>query len=95
MTVLLQMALNSAGPPEPNRVISPIQLGLGAALGRLPPSALLLLAVLSIQLSSAIATFLFSSLGPAGTALLATVFSAAALTLASPPRIDSRFPPML
>jgi inner membrane transporter RhtA len=90
MTILIQMPLSSAGPPDPNRAISPTRLGLGATLGRLPPSALLLLAILSIQLSSAIATFLFSSLGPAGTALLATAFSAAALTLASPPRIDSR-----
>src|SRR5262249_9311687 len=46
--------------------------------------------ILSIQLSSAFATFLFASLGPAGTAFLTAAFSAGVLTLLSPPKIDRR-----
>src|SRR5262249_24940389 len=65
-------------------------LGLAHAFGRLPPTALLLLSILSVQLGSALATMLFSGLGPAGTALASTAFGAAVLTLLSPPRLDAR-----
>jgi len=64
---------------------------LGAALGRTPPTVLMLLSILSIQLGSALATVFFSSLGPAGTAFVSTAFSAAVLTLMRPrPPLDSR-----
>lgn len=57
-----------------------------AAFNRLPPTALLLLAIVSVQLGAALATILFSSLGAAGTAFATTLFSAAALTLWRGPR---------
>ncbi|MBL8906863.1 MAG: EamA family transporter [Rhizobiales bacterium] len=64
---------------------------LGAALGRTPPTVLMLLSILSIQLGSALATVFFSSLGPAGTAFVSTAFSAAVLTLMRPrPPLDRR-----
>jgi inner membrane transporter RhtA len=47
------------------------------AFGRLPPTVLPLLSMLSVQLGSALATTLFSRLGPAGTAWTSTAFSAA------------------
>lgn len=56
---------------------------LAAGLGRVPPSLLILLSIVSVQLGSALATVLFSNLGPAGTALLSTGFSALLLTAAS------------
>lgn len=52
-----------------------------AAFGRVPPTALLLLAIVSIQLGTALATFLFSSLGATGTAFATSFFSAASLTV--------------
>ncbi len=52
-----------------------------AALGRLPPTALMLLAIVSVQLGAALATVLFSSLGPTGTAFATSLLSAACLTL--------------
>jgi inner membrane transporter RhtA len=58
----------------------------GAALGRLPPTALLLLAIVSVQLGSALATVLFSTLGPIGTSFATSLFSAAILTAMKRPR---------
>ncbi len=52
-----------------------------SAFGRLPPTALMLLAIVSVQLGSALATVLFSSLGPTGTAFATSLLSAAALSL--------------
>src|SRR5215475_4125044 len=76
------------GPSGPQGPFSPRAFA-GQALGRLPPTALLLLALVSVQASSALATFLFSSIGPAGTAFLSAGFAGAVLTLISPPRIGA------
>jgi len=86
---MIPIALSEISPQGPK---DPLPLGGTAsrALDRIPPAALLLLAILSIQLSSAFATFLFASLGPAGTAFLTAAFSAGVLTLVSPPKIDRR-----
>jgi len=56
------------------------------SLGRLPPSAIMLLAILCVQLGAALATVLFSSLGPIGTAFASSCFSAIVLTAISRPR---------
>lgn len=64
---------------------TPFALGrrhVASGFGRVPPTLLILLSILSVQLGSALATVLFSSLGPAGTALLSTGFSATMLSLA-------------
>ena len=76
--------------PEPHG--SPVagEARLSQALGRIPPTGLLLLSIVSVQLGSALATTLFSSLGPVGTAFTSTAFSALVLTLAARPKIDSR-----
>jgi inner membrane transporter RhtA len=50
-------------------------------LGRVPPTTLLLLAILCVQLGAALATVLFSTIGATGTAFASTFFSAAAVTL--------------
>ena len=86
---MIPIALSEMGPLGPKDRLPRGSLA-SRALDRIPPAALLLLAILSIQLSTAFATFLFSSLGPAGTAFLTAVFSAGVLTLLSPPRIDRR-----
>ena len=63
---------------------------LARAFGRVPPTALLLLSILSIQLSAALATMLFADLGPAGTVFLSAAFAALLLTVFSRPKIDRR-----
>ena len=64
--------------------------GLTRLADSLPPGLLVLLSILSIQISSAIATFLFADLGPAGTTACSTLFSALVLTALSRPRFDRR-----
>jgi len=88
MTV--QIAMIAAQPPGPSHRHLVGRAVLGQALGRLPPSAVLLLSILSVQIGSALATVLFSSLGPAGVTFTSTAFSALVLTLLSPPAIDRR-----
>ncbi len=66
---------------------------LAQAFGRVPPTALLLLSILSIQLSSALATTLFADLGPSGTVFLSAAFAALLLAVFSRPKIDRRDPP--
>lgn len=51
------------------------------AFNRLPPTALILLSIVSVQLGAALATVLFSSLGPGGTAFVTSLLSAATLSL--------------
>ncbi len=50
------------------------------AYGRLPPAALMLLAVISVELSWALATVVFADVGEAGTAWLSTTFAAIVFT---------------
>lgn len=86
----LQMAIAPSGSPE--RDPRPAAAGprLARMFGRLPPTALLLLSILSVALGSALATILFSTVGPAGTAMLSAGFSAMVLSVLRPPKIDSR-----
>ena len=86
---MTQIAMTEPGPAGPARRLARALASAGA-LDRVPPGILLLLAIVSIQLSSGLATFLFSSLGPAGTAFLTVAFSGAILTLAARPRVDRR-----
>src|SRR5262245_65267891 len=86
---MTQIPMSGFGQPEPKGRL-PWAMLSSRALDRMPPAALLLLAVVSIQLSSAFATFLFSSLGPAGTSFLTAFFSGAVLMLMSRPKIDRR-----
>ena len=88
MTLPTTMAEST--PPARGRRLADGRLRLAQAFGRLPPTALLLLSLVSVQLGSALATVLFSGLGPAGTTLASTGFAAAILTLLSPPTIDRR-----
>lgn len=60
------------------------------AFGRLPPTALLLLSILSVALGSALATVLFSGLGPAGTAMASSGFAALVLSVFRRPKLDRR-----
>jgi inner membrane transporter RhtA len=62
---------------SPNAAPSAAALGLG----RVPPTLLLLLAIIFVQLGAALATVLFSTIGATGTAFASTFFSAAAVTL--------------
>lgn len=87
--MLLQVAMTE-GPSNRLSRFGGGRVRVAQAFGRLPPTALLLVALLSVQLGSALATVLFSTLGPAGTALASTLFSAAALTALARPRLDGR-----
>jgi len=86
----LQIALFPSGPPRRTRLVAAGLQRFAAASGRVPPTLLLLLSIFLVQLSSALATTLFSTLGPAGTTLTSTVLATVVLTLAAPPRIDAR-----
>ena len=63
---------------------------LAQAYGRLPPAALMLLAVISVELSWAVATVVFADVAESGTAWLSTAFAAIVFTVISPPQIDGR-----
>lgn len=65
--------------------------GAAAGFGRLPPAALMLFSLVSVQVGAALATMLFSALGPMGTVFC--IFSSAAvmLTLWSRPRMSDVF----
>ena len=90
MVMTLPMTIAQSGAPEGNSQPVAIIPRLATAFGRLPPTASLLLAIVSVQLGSALAAMLFSGLGPAGTAMSSTGFSALILSLLRPPKIDRR-----
>lgn len=77
-------------PPGPGDQPVSLAGGLTRMADSLPPGLLVLLSILSIQISSALATFLFADLGPAGTTACSTLFSAIVLTVLSRPRFDRR-----
>ena len=88
-----QQTLNAPyamAPPKPWNDAGAPPAALAQAFGRVPPTALLLLSILSIQLSSALATRLFADLGPAGTVFLSAAFAALLLAVFSRPKIDRR-----
>ncbi|MEM9471792.1 MAG: EamA family transporter [Pseudomonadota bacterium] len=60
------------------------------ALGTLPPTGLLLLAIVSVQLGSVLAIQTFSALGPSGTVFLRVAFGAVLVAIAAPPVFDRR-----
>ncbi|HET6618894.1 MAG TPA: EamA family transporter [Dongiaceae bacterium] len=76
--------------PDQGTVIAAGGARLAQAYGRLPPAALMLLAVISVELSWALATFVLADVGRAGTAFLSTTFAATVFTVLSPPKIDGR-----
>jgi inner membrane transporter RhtA len=74
----LAIAQPTSGPrPEPSAP-SIAQPGSATALGfgRVPPTVLLLLAIVFVQLGGALATILFSSIGPTGMGFISMAFSA-------------------
>ena len=73
-------------PADPT---SPARPGI-PALKTVPPPALVVGAVMSIQFGAALATTLFADIGPAGTSLLRLGFAAAILMAVSRPRIGGR-----
>jgi len=81
-------ALSNRIEPDEGRLSLP-RAAFGYING-LPPALLVILSILSIEISSALATFLFADLGPAGTTALSTLFAAIALTLITRPRLDER-----
>src|SRR5215475_14215476 len=84
------IAASEGMPPDSKYALAAGPARLARAFGQLPPTVLLLLSMLSVQLGSALATTLFSSLGPAGTAWTSTAFSALVLSALAPPRLDRR-----
>lgn len=84
----LQITMNPSEPVGQDYRPSVDSIDVAAqAFGRIPPTALMLLSILSVQLGSALATVLFSSLGAAGAAWLSIGFSAVLLTVLRRPKI--------
>src|SRR5215475_5055223 len=84
------IAVSEGMPQDRKDVVPGGSVRVARAFGQLPPTVLLLLSMLSIQLGSALATTLFSSLGPAGTAWTSTALSALVLSALAPPKLDRR-----
>ncbi|HTO81403.1 MAG TPA: EamA family transporter [Methylomirabilota bacterium] len=84
------IAVSEGIPQDRKNVVAGGSVRVARAFGQLPPTVLLLLSMLSIQLGSALATTLFSSLGPAGTAWTSTALSAVVLSALAPPKLDRR-----
>ncbi|GAB2175298.1 EamA family transporter [Dongia sp. agr-C8] len=81
--VLTQPSSNLGPKSDP---VAPPAATIASGIQRLPPVVVMLLAIVCVQLGSALATVLFSRLGPIGTAFASALFSAAVLTLISQPR---------
>ncbi len=80
----------SSQSPEQESGLPSVRSGLAQAYNRLPPAALMLLAVISVELSWALASVILADVGQAGTAFLSTAFAATVFTVLSPPKIDGR-----
>src|SRR5262245_56612547 len=74
------------GRPEPTGQKGPAG-PVDCALGAIPPTALVLLSIFSIQIGSAIATHLFSVFGPSGTVFWRITLAAVILVVLSQPRL--------
>ncbi len=61
---------------------------MSRVLGAIPPTGLLLLAIISVQLGSVLAIHLFSTLGPSGTVFLRVAFGALLVAIVAPPVFD-------
>lgn len=76
--------------PEHARSASAGGVRLAQAYGKLPPAALMLFAVIAVELSWALATLVLADVGECGTAWLSTAFAAVVFTILAPPKIDAR-----
>jgi len=81
------VAMLPSETPERDRGFAAGRARLAQAYGRLPPAALMLLAVISVELSWALATVILSDVGQAGTAFVSTTFAATVFTVLSPPKL--------
>ena len=79
--------ITSSGFPGPPGWKS-LTRAVSRVLGTIPPTGLLLLAIISVQLGSALAIQLFSTLGPGGTVFLRVAFGAVLVAVAAPPVFD-------
>ena len=76
---------HAAGPTDSPGLAAPVA-ALAAGFAKLPPTALLLLAIVAVQLGGALASMVFSSLGPVGVTFASALFSAVLLTLFGRPQ---------
>jgi len=76
--------ISTCGFPRPPDWKS-LTRAVSRVLGTIPPTGLLLLAIISVQLGSALAIHLFSTLGPSGTVFLRVTFGAVLVAVAAPP----------
>jgi inner membrane transporter RhtA len=85
------IASPAIGPAPEVRAPASAAMPIAArAFGSLPPTTLLLLAIVFVQLGSALATSLLSSIGPIGTTFAVAFGAAVVLTLWVRPRPDRR-----
>ena len=78
--------INSGFPGPPDW--KSLTRAISQLLGTIPPTGLLLLAILSVQFGSVLAIHLFSTLGPSGTVFLRVAFGAVLVAMAAPPVFD-------
>jgi inner membrane transporter RhtA len=74
------------GPQSDGQAAAPATAVLATGFGKLPPTVLLLLAIVAVQLGGALASVLFTSLGPVGLTFTSALCSAVVLTLFGRPR---------
>jgi inner membrane transporter RhtA len=87
MPVAIAQPSFNPGPKTRPRRAMPTGAAIASGFNRVPPAAVMLLAIVCVQLGSALATVLFSSLGAIGTACASALFSAAVLTAICKPRV--------
>ncbi|MEM7633855.1 MAG: EamA family transporter [Pseudomonadota bacterium] len=80
--------VSSCGFPGPPGWKS-LTRAMSRVLGTIPPTGLLLLAIISVQLGAVLAIHLFSTLGPNGTVFLRVAFGAVLVAIAAPPVFDA------
>jgi inner membrane transporter RhtA len=75
-----------AAAPSPSTGAAAPVAALASGFARLPPTVLLLLAIVAVQLGGALASFVFSALGPVGVTFASSLFAALLLTLFGRPQ---------
>jgi inner membrane transporter RhtA len=85
MQIMIAQPVSGLGP-ESDGPAAPRAATIAFGLGNLPPTALLLLAIVSVQLGGALAALIYPNLGPVGVTFASAGFSALMLTLFGRPK---------
>jgi len=86
MQPVIAQPSSGPGPHSEGPAASVSLAAASTGFAKLPPTALLLLAIVAVQLGGALASVFLSTLGPVGVTFSSTLFSAALLTLFGRPQ---------